>query len=186
GAPGLARVVAGDARNLPDVLAATTLGGHPSLAGRVALVLTSPPYGSAAHGQVTAEGATPVRKRDYRYSADPGNLAHQPLAELLDGFGAILTGAAGLLRPGGTVAVTTRPFRSGGELVDLPGAVITAAGEAGLVFQDRAVALLAGLRGTRVVSRGSFFAMHNTRALQTRGIPAHVVAHEDVLIFTRP
>ena len=47
GATGTAIVVTGDARQLPHLL-------DPALAGRVALVLTSPPYGRSLHGQVAA------------------------------------------------------------------------------------------------------------------------------------
>ena len=48
GATGGAEVVCGDARQLPALLPA-------GCAGRVALVVTSPPYGRTVHGQVRAE-----------------------------------------------------------------------------------------------------------------------------------
>ena len=45
------------------------------------------------------------------------------------GSPSILAGCAALLRPGGTVVVTARPWRQRGELVDLPGAVLAAGRE---------------------------------------------------------
>ena len=48
GATGTGRVVTGDARQLLELVG-------PELTGRVALVVTSPPYGSSVHGQVTAK-----------------------------------------------------------------------------------------------------------------------------------
>ena len=48
GAAGSAEVIRGDARQLPALL-------PPGMAGRAALVVTSPPYGPSVHGQVRAE-----------------------------------------------------------------------------------------------------------------------------------
>jgi SAM-dependent methyltransferase len=117
GAPGHAAVRTGDARH-----AAALLG--PDLTGRVRLLLTSPPYGSATHGQVHAGGAErgKVRKWNTGYGHDRANLAHRPLPELLDGFADILRACLPLLAPGGVVVLTTRPYRHHGALVDLPGA----------------------------------------------------------------
>ena len=129
GAPGGAEVFRGDARQLPALLPAGT-------AGQVALVVTSPPYGRSVHGQVRAEqraGGGGVDKYDNRYSHDPANLAFYGLDSLLTGFTQILAGCKALLRRGGTVVVTTRPWRQRGELVDLPGAVLAVGANAGLI-----------------------------------------------------
>lgn len=181
GAPGHGQVVTGDARSLPGVI-------PPDLHGRFALVVTSPPYGASVHGRVAStrdSGEAGVRKYDHTYGTDKANLAHQPLARLLDGFTDILTGCAAVLRPGGRVVVTTRPWRRGGELVDLPGLVAACAQRAGLVFEQRCVALLAAIRGGELVARPSFFAMHNARKAASAGQPQAVVVHEDVLILKR-
>ncbi|GAA0550614.1 TRM11 family SAM-dependent methyltransferase [Actinomadura livida] len=178
GATGTGQVVHGDARNIATALA--------DLTGTAALVLTSPPYGATTHGHVRTgrdNGGGKIDKAHNRYSTDRRNLAHRPTAELVAGFGQILTGCAALLRPGGVVAVTVRPFRVAGELVDLPGQVITTANEHGLVLVDRLAALLCGLRDGQIVTRASFFQMIEARRLREHGIPAMATAHEDLLLF---
>jgi hypothetical protein len=101
--------------------------------GQGALVVTSPPYGPTVHGLVRP-GPRGVEKRADRYSDQPDrrNLAHRNWTGLVDGFTRILQGCRELLRPGGTVVVTARPWRKNGHLVDLPTAVITAGLAAGL------------------------------------------------------
>ncbi|MEU6718642.1 DNA methyltransferase [Nonomuraea sp. NPDC046802] len=181
GASGFGQVVAGDSKNIARLL--------PDLAGRAALVLTSPPYGAATHGHVRSTrdtGESGVRKWNHHYSHDRANLAHQQLPALLEGFGRILAGCVDLLRPGGFAAITVRPYRVHGELIDLPGHVHHLAEEAGLVFVDRIVCLLCGLGDGRLLNRASFFQLHEARKGWARGLPIHAVAHEDLLVFRRP
>ncbi|MEV0623527.1 DNA methyltransferase [Nonomuraea sp. NPDC050404] len=182
GAPGFGQVVAGDSRHIARLL--------PDLVGRAALVLTSPPYGAATHGHIRSTrdtGEPGVRKWNQHYSTDRANLAHQQLPALLEGFGRILAGCVELLRPGGGVAaITVRPYRVRGELVDLPGHVHQLAEEVGLVFADRIVCLLCGLGEGRLLNRASFFQLHEARKAWARGTPIHAVAHEDLLVFRRP
>jgi hypothetical protein len=59
-----------------------------------------------------------VRKAHDRYSTDPANLAHVGLAGLLDAMHTLLHGAAQVLRPGGIVAMTVRPWWRDGQLVE--------------------------------------------------------------------
>ncbi|WP_433241564.1 hypothetical protein [Actinomadura nitritigenes] len=180
GATGSGHVVHGDARNI-----ATTLAEQ---AGTAALVLTSPPYGATTHGQVRTgrdNGGGKIDKFNSRYSTDRRNLAHRPTAELVAGFGQILTGCASLQAHGGVIAVTVRPFRVAGELVDLPGQVIATAEEQGLVLVDRFAALLCGLRDGRIITRALFFQMIEARRLREQGILALATAHEDLLLFGR-
>jgi hypothetical protein len=179
---GRGEVVCGDARCL------TTLIGEECY-GQVALVVTSPPYGNSVHGQVrsTKETGSPgVLKKDHRYSHDPSNFAHVSTDRLLEAFTEILTQCRKVLRPGGTVVVTTRPWREHGELIDLPSAVLGAGKAAGLTPAERCVALLAGIRDGRLITRPSFFQMKNVRDARRLGIPLSVIQHEDVLVFTRP
>jgi len=183
GATGAGQVIRGDARQLPALLPADA-------AGRAALVVTSPPYGPSVHGQVTAEQrhgrAGGVRKYDNRYGHDPANLASRGLDDLLAGFTQILAGCAAVLRPGGLAVVTARPWRHHGELIDLPSAVLAAGAAAGLIPAARYVALLAGLRGGRLIARPSFFQLDNLRKARARGEPWHLIVHEDLLIFRAP
>ena len=180
GASGRAMVVRGDATTLTDLIPA-------ALHGRFALVVTSPPYGPTVHGLVrpSADG---VHKSANRYSEerDQGNLAHRDWPGLVEGFTAILRGCHDLLRPGGTVVVTARPWRKNGELVDLPSAVFAAGLDAGLIPVERCVALLAALRDGRLVPRPSFFQLQQVRRARGNGIPMHLIAHEDVLVVRRP
>lgn len=182
GATGTAQVICGDARQLSALL-------PPGIRGKAALVVTSPPYGPSLHGQVRAEqrhGGGRVEKYDNRYSHDPANLAHHGLDDLLAGFTQILAGCRVLLRPGGLAVVTARPWRHHGELVDLPGAVLAAGASAGLIPAARCVALLAGLRGGKLIPRPSFFQLENIRKARRRGEPWHLIVHEDLLLFRAP
>jgi DNA methylase len=182
GAAGMARVIRGDARRVARLV-------PEELYGRVALVLTSPPYGASTHGHVRStrdSGEDGIRKFNTHYSDDPANLAHRRLDSLLDGFAQILTGCAQVMQPGGIVAVTVRPFRVRGELVDLPGKVTALGERAGLVLVDRLVTLLCGLREGQLVNRTSFFQMLETRRARDRGLPVCATAHEDLLVFQTP
>ncbi|MDB4872711.1 MAG: putative methylase, partial [Gemmatimonadales bacterium] len=145
-------------------------------------------YGSYTHGHVRSSrdsGDSGIHKWNHRYSTDRANLAHRGMDELLNGFGQILAGCTELLQPSGVVAVTVRPIRVKGELIDLPGRVTETAEHAGLVLADRLVALLCGLRDGQLVNRASFFQMLETRRARDKGIPACATAHEDLLVFLR-
>lgn len=178
GATGEGQVRTGDARKLARLV-------DPDLAGRVGLVLTSPPYGASLHGQVRARPGAGIAKADCAYSADRANLAHVGTDKLLAGFTEILAACVPLLRPGGIVAVTARPWREHGALVDLPSAVFATGKAAGLIPYERLVALLVGLRGEALVPRASFFALDHVRKARRRGCPLRVISHEDVLVMRR-
>ncbi len=179
GATGSGTVVCGDARQLDTLL-------DPDLACRVALVLTSPPYGASLHGQVTPRPGAGIEKRDYRYSRDRDNLAHVGLDKLIAGMIDILTACTALLRPGGIVAMTVRPYWSRGALVDLPGRLTTAITDhTDLTLLERNIALLAGIREDRLIPRASFFQLDQVRKARGRGLPRHLLAHEDLLVFRR-
>jgi SAM-dependent methyltransferase len=180
GATGTGTVTCGDARQLPTVL-------DPAMAGHVALVLTSPPYGASLHGQVIPRPGAGIEKRDYRYSRDRDNLAHVGLDKLLAGMVDILTACHDLLKPGGILAMTVRPYWSRGVLVDLPGRLTTAVTDnTDLTLFERNVALLAAVRDDRLVPRASFFQLNQVRKARANGLPRHLVAHEDLLVFRRP
>ncbi|WP_428962212.1 TRM11 family SAM-dependent methyltransferase [Micromonospora fluostatini] len=179
GATGRGAVIRGDATRLTALLPT-------ALAGQVALVVTSPPYGPTVHGLVRP-GAGGVVKTDDRYGEDKGNLAYRSsLAALVDGFTDILRGCHTLLRPGGVVVVTARPWRKRGDLVDLPSAVLAAGTAAGLLPLERCVALLAAVRDGALVARPSFFQLQQVRKARAGGVPMHLIAHEDVLVLGKP
>jgi SAM-dependent methyltransferase len=178
GATGHGEVITGDARHLSSLI-------DPAAHGLVALVLTSPPYGSSVHGQVNAEPGVGVHKKHFRYSRDPANLAHVGLDPLLHATREILTGASRLLKPGGVVAMTVRPYWKAGQLVDLPGMLGRLGEDSGLTLYERNVVLLCGLREDTIVPRVSFFALDQVRRARARGLPRAVVAHEDLLVFRR-
>ncbi|MGH3264666.1 MAG: TRM11 family SAM-dependent methyltransferase [Trebonia sp.] len=178
GAAGDGHVVVGDARRLPDLL-------DPEVHGRVALVLTSPPYGPVVHGQVIATPGAGVRKSHDRYSVDPANLAHVGLDRLLDAMATLFAQCQVVLRAGGFVAMTVRPYWQAGQLIDLPGRLGRLGEDRGLVLFERNVCLLAGLRDDRIVPRASFFALDQVRRARARGLPRSVVAHEALLVWRR-
>jgi modification methylase len=179
GATGEATVVCGDARLMLEQLGAQL----EQRSRRASLVLTSPPYGPSVHGQVHASGHHPVAKTFDRYSTDRANLAHQSRHALVEGFTDILAKSRQLLATGGVVAVTARPYRRAGLLVDIPGDVIRAGEAAGLVLHERLVCLLAKVDGDRLIPRSSFFQLHTVRQARAAGRPLAVIAHEDLLIF---
>jgi SAM-dependent methyltransferase len=182
GAEGRGEVHIGDAARVAGQLA--------SAVSPASLLVTSPPYGAMTHGLVRTrrDGADSVVKWSHRYNRDKdrSNLAYQRPEELLASFTAILARCRPLLKPGAHVVITARPFRLKGQLVDFPARVARAAEEAGLVAVGRCAALLCALRDGGVVSRTSFFQTVETRRLRDAGTAAHVIQHEDVLIFQNP
>jgi modification methylase len=179
GATGTATVITGDARLLPILV-------DPDLTGRVALVLTSPPYGRSIHGQVTARPGRGVAKFDDTYSADPANLGRVNQPTLLKALQQILANCQQLLAPDGLLVLTARPYRHRDHLVDLPGQLTQVAEATGLMLYERNAALLVGLREDRLVARPSFFQLNQVRKARAHGLPLRIIAHEDVLVFRQP
>jgi tRNA G10 N-methylase Trm11 len=179
GAAGTAKVITGDATALLDLVPASAVG-------QVALVLTSPPYGRGTHGLVrgTKDG---VRKWDQHYGdRRHGNLAYKNWTGLLDGFAEILTASTTLLRPGGTVAITCRPVRRRpDDFIDLPGELLAIAQNVGLQPVQRCAAMLAAIRDGQIIHRANLFGLMAVRKTRAEGVPAHLVAHEDVLILKK-
>ena len=177
GAPGHAEIYAGDSTMLPSLLPA-------NLRGHAALVITSPPYGSSTHGHARTPGPRrgKVRKINHKYGGGD-NLAYRSHHELADGFTRILAGCRTLLRPGGHVVVTARPYRRHGELVDIPGMVEAAGINAGLALVEECIALICGVRDGMIVPRASFFQQKNIRDAIAAGDPQWLLQHEDVLLF---
>ncbi|WP_306839721.1 TRM11 family SAM-dependent methyltransferase [Catenuloplanes nepalensis] len=179
-APGRGDIYTGDSTTLPSLLPA-------ALRGRVALVLTSPPYGPSTHGHARTPGPRrgKVRKIHHKYGG-ADNLAYRSHGELADGFTQILAGCLPLLRPGGHVVVTARPYRRAGELVDIPGMVEAAGLAAGLELVEQCIAPICGIRNGVIIPRASFFQQKNVRDAITAGDPQWLIQHEDVAVFVAP
>ena len=180
GAPESGEVYNGDARRLPALLPAT-------YRGQVSLVVTSPPYGPSAHGQVITTTNT-VQKFHHRYgnTLDRGNLANIGHHRRLAGFARILTALRPFMKPGGHIAITARPWREHAELIDLPAQILACGAHAGLTPTERCVALLARATDTELIARGSFFQRDFIRKQRDNGLPLHLITHEDVLVFREP
>jgi SAM-dependent methyltransferase len=179
GADGIdARVFHGDARQLVTLLPSEYVG-------KAALVVTSPPYGPSTHGQVSVAPGAGVQKYHHLYgnTLDRGNLANIGHHRLLAGFTRILAALRTFLRPGGHIAITIRPWREHAELIDLPSQILACGRAAGLIPVERNVALLARAAETDLVARGSFFQRDFIRKQRESGLPLHLIAHEDVLVF---
>ena len=175
------RVYRGDARQIAALL-------PPEYVGQAALVVTSPPYGPSTHGQVAVAPGQGVQKYHHRYgnTLDRGNLANIGHHRLLSGFTRILAGLVPFLRPGGHIAITIRPWREHSELIDLPSQILACGLHAGLIPVERCVALLARAADGHLVPRGSFFQRDFIRKQREAGLPLHLIAHEDVLVFRTP
>jgi len=172
------RVFHGDARQLASLL-------PPEYVGQAALVVTSPPYGPSTHGQVSVSHTTGIQKYHHLYgnTLDRGNLANIGHHRLLAGFTRILAGLTAYLRPGGHIVITIRPWREHAELIDLPSQILACGRHAGLIPVERCVALLARAAEHDLVARGSFFQRDFIRKQREAGLPLHLIAHEDVLVF---
>ena len=131
-------------------------------------------------------GAHGITKSNDAYGNDRGNLAYRSTTDLVDGFTTILAGCRQVLRPGGVVVVTVRPFRHKGALIDLPSAVVGAGIAAGLTPVAWMPASLGAIRDNRIIARPSFFQLSAVRKARAAGTPLHLIAHEDVLVFTKP
>jgi hypothetical protein len=173
-----ARVFHGDARQLVTLL-------PPEYVGQAALVVTSPPYGPSTHGQVAVAPGAGIQKYSHLYgnTLDRGNLANIGHHRLLAGFTRILAATRTFLKPGGHIAITIRPWREHAELIDLPSQILACGRAAGLIPVERDVALLARAAEIDLVARGSFFQRDFIRKQREQGLPLHLIAHEDVLVF---
>lgn len=76
-------------------------------------------------------------------------------------------------------------LRSDGALRNLSGETIALCEDAGLLYWQRIIGLLASIREGELVMRPSFWQMLYTRRRRALGDRTHVVAHEDVLVFRK-
>jgi modification methylase len=149
----------------PKMLAGFRAAG---LVGQVGLILT------ALHVPLH----DPTRSPDH----DPDTGQDTALDTALADLAATMSYCEPLLRPAGYLVVIAPPRRHpDGTLADLPTMLITAATSAGLVPVERCVALTAGLRGGRLITRASF--PERRAAAHAHGAPITLTAHREVLVF---
>jgi DNA modification methylase len=197
----LVLVAEGDARELPRLLttrAGTLLdrdhnGARPIGSGSVDLVLTSPPYACEIADLRTenkVKGGGPLRRDDTsNYSPDRRNLGHARGADYLAAMAEIYRSCATVLKPGGFMVCVTKDMRSGtggGALRNLSGETIALCQDAGLLYWQRVIGLLATVRDDELVMRPSFWQTLHARRRRAKGDRTQVVAHEDVLVFRKP
>jgi modification methylase len=171
----------GDARHLTDVLS--------DLAGTVDLVATSPPYACDV-GMIDKPAwlaGHPLCRRDtLNYSAQPANLGHARGERYLAELASVYAYCYAVLRPGGLLVTVTKNLRRKGRVFDLATVTVELAARAGFAYLQHVVALQAAVRDGQLRARPSFWQLTQTRKARTRGQPAHLVVHEDVLVFARP
>jgi modification methylase len=194
----LAQVVEGDARQLARVL--TTQARRlvsPEQGGTVRrmaygvadLILTSPPYACEVADLNTVSGPEPLRRDDTtNYSRDRRNLGHARGSAYLVAMDDIYRACAAVLKPGGFLVCVTKDMRSGGggALRNLSGETIALCEDAGLIYWQRVISLLATVRDSELVMRPSFWQTLHARRRREKGDRTQVVAHEDVLVFRKP
>jgi len=199
GARGCAGVLAGDARELPRLLTrgARDFLEHTTASRGVArvgvgvadLILTSPPYACEV-GELDKHawgaGRDLCATGNRNYGTDTSNLGHARGRQYAEAMADIYTACATALKPGGFLVAVTKDLREKGALRDLAGMTTALCVQAGLVYWQHVIALLATVRDGDLVPRPSFWQMLQTRKAQARGERTQVVCHEDVLVFRKP
>ncbi|MFC4464008.1 DNA methyltransferase [Streptomyces xiangluensis] len=141
----------------------------PELSGRIGLVLTALRSTGSLHQSGRTRGGEAA--------------SHDPATRLCR----TLTTCRPLLCPGGHAIVTVQPRRRRGHLLDLTGPVLEAGEEAGLIPTDRCIALLAELRGNRLITHTSPTQRRSAaRHRRTTGHPTALTVHHDVVVFRAP
>ncbi len=177
----LAEIRQGDARRLGDVTG--------DLAGRVDLVVTSPPYGCDAgmiDKQAWLAGGRLCPADTLNYSTDKANLGYARGRAYEEAMTEIYAACHGVLRPGGHLVVVTKNTRRKGRTLDLAGLTVALATAAGFSYLGHVIALHAAIRDGDLVARPSYWQTTQVRHARAKGEPAHLVAHEDVTVFTCP
>jgi hypothetical protein len=164
--------------------------------GAVALVAFTPPrLPAGADREPLGPGKRQPWARRPRIDPTGARMTHDYAATDTDALHDILACAMRILRPGGVLAITARPWRdAGGAMVDLPGDIIATARGVGFGFTKRHVTLQVAIRdGQLIEHRAESEAMstsetsgHATSRAAHDTLPDCVPAFEDVLVFRRP
>ena len=167
----------GDARHLPALL--------PDIAGTVDLIVVSPPYACDA-GVIDKPAWKSGRSLCDASSLNYGgraNLGHARGAAYEASMAQLYAGCRALLKPGGYLVAVTKNTRRRGRLFDLAGLTVALCERAGFGYLQHVIALLCAVRDDDLTARPSFWQLAQTRRARQSGEPAHLVAHEDVLVF---
>lgn len=174
------RVVRGDARDLPVLL--------PKVAGTADLVLTSPPYACdtgvirrVGHGT----GGGICNAETLNYSGDRANLGHARGGAYEVAMAEVYAACHGVLRDGGLLVTVTKNMRRKGRCSDLATTTVRLARGAGFTYLQHVIALLGPIHEGQLSARPSLWQIIQTQKARARCEPAHLVVHEDVLVFQR-
>lgn len=193
GATGKGGVVTGDARDLPRLLRRQRAildekvddGVAQLPSGAADLVLISPPYACSV-GVPTKRRVGPLCIKDtLNYGPDRTNVGHARGRQYGDAMIDIYRAAAAVLKPGGFLVAVTKGMRQKGRLHDLASQTIGLCQGVGLDYWQHAIALHATLHDDDYVPRCSFWQLLQARRAVERGERAHIVCHEDVVVFRK-
>ena len=100
------------------------------------------------------------------YSANRSNLGHARGAAYCVAMADVYEACASVLKPGGFLVCVTKDMRSagGGALRNLSGETIALCEDAGLLYWQRVISLLATVRDSELVMRPSFWQTLHARA----------------------
>jgi modification methylase len=194
-------VFVGDTRELPRLLTlhgqrllrpggSVREGADARLAhGTVDLIVTSPPYACEVADVNPVNSPEPLRRQDTtNYGPNRRNLGHARGAAYCTAMADVYEACAAVLKPGGFLVSVTKDMRSagGGALRNLSGETVALCQDAGLLYWQRVIGLLATVHDSELVMRPSFWQTLHARRRRAKGDRTQVVAHEDVLVFRKP
>jgi len=120
------------------------------------------------------------------YSTDKANLGHARGPAYEQAMADVYAACHSVLRPGGHLVVVTKNTRRKGRTLDLAGLTVALAIAAGFSYLGHVIALHAAIRDGDLVARPSYWQTTQIRHARAKGEPAHLVAHEDVTVFSLP
>ena len=169
GASGHGRLLRADATGLPH--------GVPGwVRGQIALILTTPPYGTIMNTGAPHRAGS---RHGVEQTPSSGKHVRRGRLRLLDAITAVLTGCLPLLRPGGVVAVVSRPRRRDGRLIEPSSQIVTAGQHAGLTLVDCRRAVHTTRDRCRVPRQsGSATDVGGGRRMETS-----LIQHDDIAVF---
>jgi hypothetical protein len=136
-----------------------------------------------AHHCRYGDSAGSVARLRYGTTDETSHTASAKEESYLSAMTAIYTACARMLAPGGYLVLVTKNMRADGAMRNIAGDTITLCQRVGLAFDQHIVALLSVVRDDALYPRPSYYQMTSVRRALARGERAHLVCHEDVLVF---